>query len=191
MNKWNETKRMIRRIIERILWHTHRLVVRLRILLWHIAYDIEIGKDTDFKDINYINTYYGAIKIGNHCQINAFGLAGPIEIGDHVLINHMSDVAGSAAKVTIGNNVLIAPRVSIMACMHNHHDKQELIRLQGVTAADVVIEDDVWIGTGSVIMPGVKIGTGTVIGANSVVTGNIPEYSIAVGAPARVIGTRR
>lgn len=164
--------------------------MRVRILTWKVIHDIHIGEGTDFKDMDYINTLDGPIVIGKRCQINAFALIGPVEIGDHVLINHMSDVAGSAAKVVIGNNVLIAPRVSIMACMHNHHDKQQLIRLQGVYAADVVIGDDVWIGTGSIIMPGVTIGMGAVIGANSVVTGNIPEYSIAVGAPARVIGTR-
>jgi len=191
MNKKKETKRKFQRIIERVFQYIHRFGVRVRIFLWQITYDIEIGKDTDFKDINYINTYYGAIKIGNHCQINAIGLIGPIEIGDNVLINHMSDVSGRTAKVTIGDNVLIAPRVSIMATMHNYRDKHQLIKGQGVKSADVVIGDDVWIGMGSVILPGVTIGNGAVVGANSVVTKDIPEYAIAVGAPAIVIDYRQ
>jgi acetyltransferase-like isoleucine patch superfamily enzyme len=186
----NSGIKKLRGYYSQFLYLAHRVKVRIRILIWKVIYDIYVGEGTDFKDMNYINTLNGPIVIGNQCQINAFCLMGPIEFGGHVLINHMSDVAGSAAKVIIGNNVLIAPRVLIMACMHNHHDKQTLIRLQGVYAADVVIGDDVWIGTGSIILPGVTIGTGAVTGANSVVTANIPEYSIAVGAPARVVGTR-
>jgi acetyltransferase-like isoleucine patch superfamily enzyme len=78
-----------------------------------------------------------------------------------------------------------------MASTHNYKEKQKLIRLQGTSSDDVVIGDDVWIGLGSVILPGIKIGAGSVIGANCVVTKDIPENSVAVGAPARVISTRQ
>ena len=180
----------VRRIFDSARYIFHRIIVRIRIFFWYIFYDIQIGQGTDFKDVNYLNTVYGPIKIGKNCQINAFGLAGPIEIGDHVLINHMSDISGRAAKVKIGNNVLIAPRVSILASMHNYSDRSLLIKDQGVKAAEIEIGDDVWIGTGSVIMPGIKIGQGAVIGANSVVNQNIPDYAVAVGIPAKIIKFR-
>ncbi|NUQ39504.1 MAG: hypothetical protein HUU23_17315 [Caldilineales bacterium] len=56
---------------------------------------------------------------------------------------------------------------------------------------DIVIEDDVWLGVGAIVLDGVTIGRGAVIGAGAVVTESIPAYAIAVGAPARVVGHRR
>jgi len=73
---------------------------------------------------------------------------------------------------------------------HNFRDSTRLIREQGVTYKGIVIEDDVWIGSKATIVDGVTIGQGAVIGAGSVVTKSIPAYAIAVGVPARVIGTR-
>jgi len=102
----------------------------------------------------------------------------------------MSDISGREGKVVIGSNVLIAPRVSIIATMHNFKDKDVLVRDQGVRYADVVIGDDVWIGSGAIIMPGVKIEKGAVIGANAVVTKDIPEYCVAIGIPAKIVGKR-
>jgi acetyltransferase-like isoleucine patch superfamily enzyme len=61
---------------------------------------------------------------------------------------------------------------------------------QPTYVAKVIIEDDVWIGANATILPGVRVGKGSVIGAGSVVTNDIPEYSIAVGIPARVISKR-
>lgn len=62
--------------------------------------------------------------------------------------------------------------------------------LQGHKTSPVEIQEDVWIGRGSVIMPGVNIGRGAIVGANSVVTKNVSAYSIVGGAPARLIGQR-
>jgi acetyltransferase-like isoleucine patch superfamily enzyme len=73
---------------------------------------------------------------------------------------------------------------------HVYADKNTLIKLQGHRGDDIVIGDDVWIGMGALILPGVRIGNGAVIGAGAVVSGEIPEYSIVVGVPARVIGFR-
>jgi acetyltransferase-like isoleucine patch superfamily enzyme len=58
------------------------------------------------------------------------------------------------------------------------------------TAASVIIEDNVWIGGGSIILPGVTIGSGAVIGAGSIVIKSVPPFSVAVGNPARVIKAR-
>ncbi|MEM7794542.1 MAG: sugar O-acetyltransferase [Cyanobacteria bacterium P01_C01_bin.118] len=87
--------------------------------------------------------------------------------------------------VTIGDNVLIAPNVQIYTA---HHPTDPAIRLTGVEmASPITIGDNVWIGGGAIICPGVTIGDNSSIGAGSVVTKSIPANSIAVGNPCRVI----
>jgi acetyltransferase-like isoleucine patch superfamily enzyme len=90
----------------------------------------------------------------------------------------------------IGNDVRIATHVVITPAGHVFDKKDIPIRLQGVEMKGIVIEDDVWIGANATILDGVIIGRGCVIGAGSVVTKSLPEYSVAVGVPARVIYKR-
>lgn len=86
--------------------------------------------------------------------------------------------------IEIGDRVTFAPRVHVLA--HDASTKRSL----GVTALGrVKIGSDVFVGAGSIILPGVEIGDHVVIGAGSVVSRNIPPDSVAVGCPARVIGT--
>ena len=86
--------------------------------------------------------------------------------------------------ISIGNNVTIAPRAYILA-----HDASTK-KLIGYTRIGLVtIENDVFIGAGSIIMPGVTVGEGSIVGAYSVVTEDVPAGSVVVGNPARVIGT--
>ena len=73
---------------------------------------------------------------------------------------------------------------------HIYDDPKISIRLQGIRANGIKIEDDVWLGVGSTVLDGVTIGKGSVIGAGAVVTKNIPPYSVAVGVPANVIKER-
>lgn len=114
-----------------------------------------------------------------------------ITIGNNVNIEtdcHISAIN----KVSIGDNVLIASFVYISD--HSHGDVNAMdgwmdapLRRPLFSKGSVVIEDDVWLGEKVTVMPGVHIGRGAVIGANSVVTKDIPAYAIAVGSPARVI----
>ena len=64
------------------------------------------------------------------------------------------------------------------------------MNVQGSTRKWVIIEDDVWIGTRAIILPGTRIGKGSIIGAGSVVTKDVPQYSIVGGNPARILKTR-
>jgi acetyltransferase-like isoleucine patch superfamily enzyme len=92
-------------------------------------------------------------------------------------------------QVEIGRNCMIGPHCYITD--GNHGMKMSLpIKKQPMTAAPVVIEDDVWLGAGVIVLKGVRIGRGAVIGAGSVVTRNIEPFMIAVGTPARAIGRR-
>ncbi|KXH67253.1 nodulation protein L [Colletotrichum salicis] len=87
--------------------------------------------------------------------------------------------------VTIGDHVLIGPNVSIYTAVH---ETGMLSRSKGEQyGLLVIIEDDCWIGGGSIILAGVTIGSGTIVGAGSVVTQSLPSYSVVVGNPARTI----
>ena len=133
---------------------------------------IEIGKNTSIKQYAYLGSRGGFIKIGNNCSVNPYC----------VFLGY--------GGITIGNNVRIAATTSVIAFNHNYMDKNVPVIEQGNNWKGVVIEDDVWIGTGVRVLDGVTIGRGAIIGAGSVVTKSIPEFSVAVGAPAKVIKTR-
>ena len=92
--------------------------------------------------------------------------------------------------LSIGDNCAIASHVVITTYRHLFSDKTMPIRDQEVELGPVAIEDDVWIGTHAIIMPGVRIGGGSVIAARAVVTKNVPPRSIAAGVPARIIKER-
>lgn len=109
-----------------------------------------------------------------------------IKVGKNFFCNYnctMLDVG----KITFGDNCLLAPNVAIYTAGHPiHPDSRNSLYEYGI---DVTVGDNVWIGGNVVIMPGVNIGSNCVIGAGSVVTKDIPEWSIAAGNPARVIRT--
>lgn len=112
-----------------------------------------------------------------------------ISIGNNV--HFTGDCYISAAEsVQIGNNVLIGEFVSIRDADHHFANINIPIAEQGMNAKEIIIEDDVWIGRGSMIAKGVTIGKGSIIGANSFVNTSIPPYSIAVGTPACIIKSR-
>lgn len=111
-----------------------------------------------------------------------------IEIGDGTNVGRRSTIS-SSNKIIIGQNVLIAPNVLITDHNHKYTDTGIPISMQGIDSSDntVMIRDNAWIGTNSVVQGNVKIGRGSVIGANSVVLDDIPDYCVAVGSPAKVI----
>ena len=91
-------------------------------------------------------------------------------------------------RIEIGKSVITGPWVYISDANHNYSDIKRPIKDQGfVSKGPLVIKDNCWIGAHSTIVGNVTIGVGCVIGANSVVTSDIPDYSVAAGAPARVL----
>jgi maltose O-acetyltransferase len=97
---------------------------------------------------------------------------------------HMWGGGGRAPGIAIGDDVIIASHAVITSLTH---DKAADCFRQTTLRAPVVIEDNVWIGSGAIILPGVTIGRGSVIGASAVVTKDVPERSVVVGVPARVV----
>ncbi|KAM0809785.1 putative Maltose/galactoside acetyltransferase domain-containing protein [Seiridium cardinale] len=107
-----------------------------------------------------------------------------IILGDNFYSN-FNLVILDCGLVTIGNRVLFGPFVSIFAATH---ETEVQSRRDGIEyAKPVSIGDDCWIGGNVTIMPGVTIGKGCTVGAGSVVTKNIPDFSVAIGSPARVV----
>lgn len=107
-----------------------------------------------------------------------------IEVGKNFFANYNCTII-DVAKVTIGDNCQMAPNVSIYTAGHPLHPvSRNSLYEYGIS---VTIGDNVWIGGNTVILPGVHIGSNTVIGAGSVVTKDIPDWAVAVGNPCRVV----
>ena len=111
-----------------------------------------------------------------------------LSIRDHSGIGINACING---PVTIGKDVMMGQDVIIYTTRHNDDRVDVPMRNQGMKeVSPVSIEDDVWIGGRVIVLHGVTIGRGSIIGAGSVVSKSIPEYSVAVGAPARVVRNR-
>lgn len=109
-----------------------------------------------------------------------------IWVGKGCFIGEFSLVRGQGG-VHIGNDVLLAPRVQILAVNHVFDDPGRPIIKQGITAEGIVVEDGAWIGAGAILLDGVRVGARSVVGAGAVVTETIPPRTLAVGSPARVV----
>ncbi|VBB39419.1 Bacterial transferase hexapeptide family protein [uncultured Spirochaetota bacterium] len=112
-----------------------------------------------------------------------------VELGDNSGIGYKANITG---KCIIGNNVIMAPECLILTNNHSFSRTDIPIKVQGADKEEtVVIGNDVWIGMRVIILPGVKIGNGVVIGAGTVVSKDVPDYSVLVGNPARVVRSRK
>lgn len=162
----------------------------------------------------YLSMGWG-VTIGRDVDIDAFSIEG-VSLGDQVTIGRGATIAGSGVianpgcgvvignrtsigvhnmiwgqgGVSIGTDCLLGPNVIVVSENHVFDRKDVPIREQGEERASIRIGDDCWIGANVVVCAGVEIGEGSVVGAGSVVTHDVPAFSIAVGVPARVIGTR-
>ncbi|HEY6140692.1 MAG TPA: acyltransferase [Thermoanaerobaculia bacterium] len=134
------------------------------------------------------------ITLGDRCAVLRgsllYAYGGRITIGSNTSINPYCVLYGHGG-LTIGNDVLIATGCVIIPANHNIADVTMPIRAQGLTAKGIVIEDGVWLAARVTVLDGVRVGTGAVIGAGAVVNKDIPPYAIAVGVPARLVGSRK
>lgn len=130
------------------------------------------------------------IRIGNQTIVQQnfrFGNKGKVQIGRNCRINENVYIQSAI----VGDNVLIAPNVAILASTHNFGRTNVPIVEQGDSEIkSVLIEYDVWLGRNVIVLPGIKIGSGAIVGAGSIVTKNIPPYAIFAGVPAKMIRMR-
>lgn len=126
-----------------------------------------LGKDSTIEDFATINNGVGDIIIGERTRIGLSNtLIGP---------------------VTVGNDIMFAQNIVVSGLNHSYEDITMSIHDQKVSTAEIKIEDEAWIGANAVIVAGVTIGKHSVVAAGSVVTKDVPPYSIAAGNPARII----
>jgi len=138
----------------------------------------------------------GPVKIGKGTHIHRdsiieTGQGGSLTIGADTHIQPRCQFSAYLGSINIGSFVQIAPNCAFYPYDHGF-ETGDLIKKQPLkTKGGILIDDDAWLGVGVVVLDGVRIGKGAVIGAGSVVIQDIPEGSIAVGSPARVVKYRR
>lgn len=151
----------------------------------------------DYVEINALSKY--GVVIGNNVSIlkgTIIECTGVInDLGEGITIGNNVGIAQNCfiqvrGNVIIGNNVIFGPNVSIFSENHNYSSLELPISVQGVTRKGVIINDGVWLGTRTIIMDGVSIGEGSIVAAGSVVTKDVPPFTIVGGVPANIIKKR-
>lgn len=141
---------------------------------------------------------HDGIILGDNVVIGAYSLvraSSPSSLGAGLRMGNNSAIdaysfIGAAGPVLIGENVIMGQHVSFHAENHNYDRTDIPIKEQGTRRIGIVIEDDCWVGSNAIFLDGCHVGRGSVIAAGSIVRGEIPPYSVAAGAPARVIKSR-
>jgi virginiamycin A acetyltransferase len=132
------------------------------------------------------------VNIDSFVKIKFVGGLSNIEIGENTYINS-GCVLYSGNGIVIGKNVLIAANCTLAPVNHEYYSRDKIIISQRFkpTKGGIIIEDDVWIGAGVIILDGSYIKKGSVIGAGCVVAGITEEYGVYVGSPLRLINYRK
>ena len=127
--------------------------------------------------------------VGNHTAVSRnVEIRSPyrVSIGNNTSINKKVLLDGRGRGIIIGNNVDIAQECNIWTLQHNYNSPD-----YATESGETVIEDYVWIASRCTILPGVRIGFGSVVATCSVVTKDVPPLSIVAGCPAKIIGKRK
>ncbi len=141
----------------------------------------------------YISTLAGflpaKVTLGDDCYIAGYAyVTTNLTMGRACTINPFAVVRG---VVTMGNGVRVGSHASILGFNHVHDDLTRPMHVQGLTSRGIVIGDDVWVGSGSIVVDGVTVGRHSILAAGAVVTKDVPEWAIVGGNPARVLRDRR
>jgi acetyltransferase-like isoleucine patch superfamily enzyme len=129
--------------------------------------EFTVGSNSIIEDFSTINNGLGAVKIGSHVTIGLSNvIIGPVTIGDHVIL---------------------AQNIVVSGLNHGYQNIEIPIYRQKCTTAEINIGEESWIGANAVITAGVRIGKHAVVAAGSIVTKDVPAYSVVAGNPAKVI----
>jgi acetyltransferase-like isoleucine patch superfamily enzyme len=186
----------IRGVVYRLMlaadgWPAIERGVRLR-----FASRIRLGHGSYLDEGVYIHACPGGVTIGagtlvmHGAVLHVYNFRGlpqaGIRIGRDGLISELTVIRGQGG-VTIGDRVYTSPMTQIIAVDHVFEDPDRPFVEQGITARGIVIEDDVWLGSGAVVTDGVRVGRGAVVAAGAVVTHDVPPHTVVAGVPARVV----
>jgi acetyltransferase-like isoleucine patch superfamily enzyme len=165
------------------------------VVLRHPA-KIRIGDDVVVDDLVVLDAKGHAnrgIVIGNGVFLGRGTILsckdGDIVLGDHTNIGFHCEVF-SASSVTVGRHGLFAAYTYLVGGGHEFERADVPVLEQGRSSRGIILGDDVWLGTGTKVLDGVRIGNGVVVGAGAVVTDDLPDGAVAVGVPARVVRRR-
>lgn len=163
---------------------------------------IRCGKSVKFEDYAEIHglcseglVFGDYVTIGRGVMIRPSSYYGGdlgygLTMGEHSSIGPYGYI-GCSGKITIGKNVMFGPKCSLFAENHVFSDIKSSIKSQGVEQKGIVVEDDCWIGSSVTILDGVTIGRGSVIGAGTLVTKDVPAGSVVVDRREKVIRKRK
>jgi acetyltransferase-like isoleucine patch superfamily enzyme len=186
-----------------IIYNLHKFFSQLewmvRCFLWNRYSEIYVSKQCFITKTVKLQLKPGGIYHGGQIHISAnvcltdgviiAPYGGSIHIGENVFLGPYCVLYGHGG-LTIGKDTLIAAHSVIIPSNHGFADQEKTISIQPSTNFGITIGEDVWIGCGVKILDGVSIGKGCVVGAGAVVNKSLPDYSIAVGIPAKIIGKR-
>ncbi len=186
----------IRGILYRLILRMDGLAAIEKNVRIRFASNLRLGYGSYLDEGVYLHATPGGIDIGRNTIVMHGAIlhgynfrdlphAG-IHIGEDCLIGEYSVIRGQGG-VTIGNRVYTSPMTQIIAVNHVFNDPDRPFIDQGITAEGIIVEDDVWLGSGAVITDGVTIGKGAVVAAGAVVTKDVAPYTVVAGVPARVI----
>ena len=182
-----------------LLKKTGRGVIWGRNVTLRHPHKIEIGDGVVINDFVLLDAYGGTnsgIRIGDQSLISRNTVlnskGGFIEIGRGTNIGMFCTVLSRDCRVHVGNDVLMSAYCHLMGGGNHSMEKTDIpIAYQGAECLGINIDDNVWLGSGVKILDGCKVGRDSVIGTNSFVNSDLPEYSIAAGLPAKVIRKRK
>jgi acetyltransferase-like isoleucine patch superfamily enzyme len=156
-------------------------IVEDQVRLWYDdASDIELGEGV------YVSSFTVLSTLSNHGKRNS-----KLIVGAGTYIGELNNIRASGGQITIGKKCLISQQVSLIGSGHLYA-RGEWIQDQpwDETKNFITIGDDVWIGCGAIVLPGVTIGDGAVIAAGTIVTKDVPAQTIVAGIPARFVKER-
>ena len=184
-------KLLLKRVGKGVVWGRN-------VTLRH-PHKIEIEDNAAINDFAVLDAYGGknsGIKIGEAALISRNTIlnskGGFIEIGKRASLGMMSIIFSRDCKVRVGNDVLISAYCYLMGGGNHSMERTDIpISLQGAECLGIDIGDNVWLGSGVRVRDGCSIGRDSVIGTNSFVSSDIPEFAIAAGSPAQIVKMRK
>jgi acetyltransferase-like isoleucine patch superfamily enzyme len=186
----------LRAIIYRMIMGMEGMVAIEKGVRIRFADHIRLGKGVYLDEGVYLHACPDGIGIGNgtflmhQAELHVYNFRDLphafIKIGQDCLIGEFNVLRGQGG-ISIGDRVYTSPMVQMVAVNHVFADPTRPFVEQGITAQGIIVEDDVWIGSGAIVTDGVRIGRGAVVAAGAVVTRDVPPQSVVAGIPARVV----
>lgn len=191
---------ILRGFCVKLVIHSKGIIFCGRRVIIEYGFQIKAGKSLIIEDGVYLSAlskdgivFGNNVTIAKSAVLTCTGVLADkgigIKIGNNCAIGAQSFLGGQGG-IEIMDNVIMGPQVKIFSENHSYADSTIIIRKQGETRAKVQIQEDCWIGAGTIILAGVTIGAGSVIAAGSVVTKSIAVKSVVAGVPARFLKSR-